>query len=185
MHFSSDDALWLNLDAPFCENDPVEPPGDDHAIALDLAFNLCAFTEHDGLLGNDVAFDVSVNAERPCDLQRALEGDTLIDEAHPLFPASLFASAPAASAANPAAQPVLPSVLRGMLAARCASATGDPSLPKAPGRVRPRCDSLRSCREWSDRVLADALHWQPSHGLCPYVPRRLPASGETPPSCAG
>jgi hypothetical protein len=85
MDFAGDNAFGLNLDAAFGEDDAIEAAGDDYAVAFDLAFDFSAFAKDDRLLGDDVAFDVAVNAERARKLQRAFKRHALIDEASPLF----------------------------------------------------------------------------------------------------
>jgi hypothetical protein len=85
VHFASHNTLCLNLDAAFGENDAVKAARDDHAIAFDLSLDFCAFAQDDRLFGDDVAFDVAVDAKRSGQLQGTFEGHALINEAGPLF----------------------------------------------------------------------------------------------------
>lgn len=50
MHFAGDHTFGLNLYAAFCENYPIEPAGDHHLIAFNLAFDFSALAEDYGLL---------------------------------------------------------------------------------------------------------------------------------------
>ena len=83
--FAGYDTFGLNFDAALGENHAVETAGDDYAVAFDLSFHFCALSENDRLFGDDVAFDVAVDAKRARKLQRALKRHALIDEAGPLF----------------------------------------------------------------------------------------------------
>jgi len=85
MYFARNDAFGLNLDAPLGKNHAIKPPGNHHAISFDLSFDFGTVTQNDGLLRNDISFDVSVDAESPGDLQRPFERYTLIYESGPLF----------------------------------------------------------------------------------------------------
>lgn len=87
---TGDDSLGLNLDAAFGKDDAVKSAGDDNVIAFDLAFYLGAFAEDYRLLGNNIALNVAVNAERAFDLQRPFHGDALIDETCPVFACAVF-----------------------------------------------------------------------------------------------
>ena len=86
--FTSHHSFGLNFHPALCKDHPVKSSGDDHAISLDLSFDFGRVTENDGLLGDDVAFDVAIDAESPSDLQSALKGYTLIDEASPFLAAA-------------------------------------------------------------------------------------------------
>src|SRR5215470_19822598 len=70
MNFSGDYALGLDLDAALRENHAVESAGNHHAVSFDLSLDFCAVSEHHGLLGNNVALHVAVNAERARDRER-------------------------------------------------------------------------------------------------------------------
>lgn len=85
MHFTRNHALGFDLNAALGEDHAVEAPSNHHAIAFDLAFNPRAFAQHDGLLRNDVALHVPIDAERTLELERALESHSLVNEASPLF----------------------------------------------------------------------------------------------------
>src|SRR5215471_1953161 len=85
VYFSSDDTFRLNLDAALGENHTIEAAGNHHAIPFDLPFDFSAVAENDGLLRNDVALHVAVNAERAADGERPFEGHALINKACPLF----------------------------------------------------------------------------------------------------
>jgi hypothetical protein len=85
VNFAGDDAFGLNLDAAFCENYAIKAAGNHDAVSFDLAFDFGAFTEDYGLLGNDVAAHVAVDAKRSSELQRTFEGYALVDKAGPLF----------------------------------------------------------------------------------------------------
>jgi len=78
-------AFGFNFDPTLGEDNAVEAAGYYNAIPLDLAFDLGAFTQDYGLLGDDVAFDIAVDAERAGNRERAFEGYALIDKACPLF----------------------------------------------------------------------------------------------------
>ena len=90
VYFSGDHAFGFNLHTSFGKDDPVKPPGDDHAIPFNLTFDLRAFAKDYGLLRDDVPFDVAIDSEGPGDRQRALEGHTLIDKSSPLLAVSIF-----------------------------------------------------------------------------------------------
>jgi len=90
MDLSGDNAFNLNFDPAFRENHTIKPAGDHHAISFDLTFDSGAFAENHCLLGNNVALDVAVNAERPRQLQRSLKAHTLIDESSPFFMGAIF-----------------------------------------------------------------------------------------------
>ena len=73
MHLASDDALGLNLHAALRKNHAVKAAGDDDAVAFDLSLDAGTFAEHHSLLRDDVALHLAVNAERPFELERALQ----------------------------------------------------------------------------------------------------------------
>src|SRR5262249_9794750 len=85
VHLPGDHALGLNLDPALRENHAVEAARNHHAVPFDLPFDFCAVAENHGLLGNDVASDVAIDAERALDREGAFEGHALIDESCPLF----------------------------------------------------------------------------------------------------
>ena len=64
MHFAGDHTFSFNLNPAFGENDAIKSARDHHAVAFDLTLNLRSLAENDGLFRNNVAFHVSVNAER-------------------------------------------------------------------------------------------------------------------------
>src|ERR1700730_8598 len=102
VHFARDHALGLDLHTASGKNHAVKSSGDHHAIAFDLAFHLGALSEDHRLLRDDIALDVSVDAKRAFELQRALKCHTLIDESSPLFFAAIFRCAgPLPSHDNP------------------------------------------------------------------------------------
>src|SRR5271169_468692 len=90
VHFARDHALRLNLYPALREDHSVEAARDDHAVPFNLSLDLGVFSEHDGLLGNNVSLHVSVNAECPGQRQRAFERNALIDETGPLFAETVF-----------------------------------------------------------------------------------------------
>lgn len=85
MNFTGDHAFGLNLDSAFGEDNAVEAPGNHYAVSFYLTFDLCGIAEDHGLLGNDIAFDVAVDAERAGELERAFQRHSLIDEACPFL----------------------------------------------------------------------------------------------------
>jgi len=91
--FTRNDAFGLDFYATFCEDDAVKTAGNNYVIAFDLAFYLGAFAENDGLLRNNVAFNVAIDAERAFDLQRPFHGDALINKSCPVFACAVFRSA--------------------------------------------------------------------------------------------
>src|SRR5712692_4636315 len=93
VHLSGHHAFGLDLHAPLGENHAIEAAGDHHAVALDLSFHLCTVAKNHGLFRDDVAFHVAIDAECPGDRQRALEGNTLIDESCPFFTCATLCSA--------------------------------------------------------------------------------------------
>lgn len=108
MYFARYDTLGLNLDAAFGENYAVEAAGDDDAVSLDLSLDFGTLTKHHGLLRDDVALDVAVDAERPRHLQGAFDCHALIDKAGPLFVASGIRTAgPLPSHDNPRTKTLL------------------------------------------------------------------------------
>ena len=90
MHFAGNHTLRFDLDAALGKYHAIKSTGDDHAIAFDLSFDAGAFTKNDGLLGDDVALDVSIDAEGSLQLKRALEGHTLVNETCPLLAAAIL-----------------------------------------------------------------------------------------------
>lgn len=68
MNLARDYAFGLNFHAPLRKNNSIKSAGDDHMIPFDLPFDLSAFTEDYGLLGNDIAFDVAIDTESALDL---------------------------------------------------------------------------------------------------------------------
>lgn len=85
VNFARDHAFGLDFDAAFRKDHAVVTAGNNHAIAFDLAFDLGIFPKNQCLLGDDVAFDVSVDAESSSDLQRTFHGHALVNKAGPLF----------------------------------------------------------------------------------------------------
>jgi len=85
VNFSGDYAFGLNLDSAFGKDYAVEAPGDHHAVAFDLTFDFGGIAEDYRLLGDDISFDVAVDAERSRNLKRAFQCYALIDESSPLF----------------------------------------------------------------------------------------------------
>src|SRR5229473_1030180 len=90
MHFASHHAFRFDLHAALGKNDAIKAAGDYHAVSFNLALDLRAFAENDSLLGNNIAFDIAVDAERSGDGQRALKGHTLIDKSGPMFAGAVF-----------------------------------------------------------------------------------------------
>src|SRR6266436_9690537 len=93
VNFAGHDALGFDLHTAFRENHAIEAAGDHYAVAFDLSFHLCAFAEDDGLVRDDVAFDVAVNAERSCNRQRALESYAPVNESCPFFACAILCGA--------------------------------------------------------------------------------------------
>src|SRR5579859_135030 len=85
MDFAGNHSLCLNLDPAFREDHSIKAAGDYHAVAFDLSLDLGAFSQNDRLFRNYISFDVSVDSKRPGQLERAFEGDALIDEPCPFF----------------------------------------------------------------------------------------------------
>jgi hypothetical protein len=81
--FAGDDALGLNFDSALGEDYSVKPPGNDYLIPFDLAFDFGTFTEDERLITEDVALDLSFNAERAGELQSALKAHGSVKEAGP------------------------------------------------------------------------------------------------------
>src|SRR6516162_8722909 len=90
MHFPGHYAPGLNLHATLSENHSIEAAGNDHAVAFDLAFHFGAVAKDHRLLRDDVALDITIDAERAGDRQRSFQGYALIDESRPLFTACAF-----------------------------------------------------------------------------------------------
>src|SRR5208337_695139 len=90
VNFSCHDSLGLNLHAPSGENDAIKSASNHHAISFNLSFDFRVFAEDHSLLRDDVAFDVSVNAKRSCQGQRAFERHALINEASPFLTATIL-----------------------------------------------------------------------------------------------
>ena len=90
MYFARYDPLGLNLHATSGEDDAIKPTRDDHAIAFNLSFDFRVLTQDHCLFGDDVALDVSVNAKRSGECQRAFERHALINETGPLFTATIL-----------------------------------------------------------------------------------------------
>ena len=88
VHFAGNYAFGFDFHPALRENHAIKTPGDDHAIAFNLALDLGAFSQNHRLLGNNIALNVAVDAERPRDRQRALESHALVDESSPLFAAA-------------------------------------------------------------------------------------------------
>lgn len=84
MNLTGDYSLGLNLYPALRENHSVKPAGDDYLIALDLAFNLRAFTQDKSLVAEDVAFYLRFDSQCAGKLQRALKADGPIQKAGPL-----------------------------------------------------------------------------------------------------
>lgn len=89
MNFASYDTLCLDLHAALGEDDAVIAPGDDHTIPFNLSFYFGVLAKNQGLLGDDVAFHVAINAERAFYCERAFKRDALVNESSPLFAAAL------------------------------------------------------------------------------------------------
>ena len=83
MDFAGDHTLGLNFNASLGKNHSVEAAGDNYLIAFDLAFDFGAFAEHEGLIAEDVAFDLSFDAKRTGKFQRAFKAYGPIEEAGP------------------------------------------------------------------------------------------------------
>ena len=81
MDFAGDDTLGLNFDSALGEDYAVKPSGDDYLIPFDLAFNFGAFTEDQRLITEDVALDLSFNAESAGELQSAFKAHGAVKEA--------------------------------------------------------------------------------------------------------
>ena len=90
MDFARNHTLGLDFYAAFGKDDAVKSTSDDNVIAFDLAFYFGALAQDHGLFGNNVSFNVAVNAERAFDLQRPFHGDALIDETCPVFACAVF-----------------------------------------------------------------------------------------------
>src|SRR6478736_8132945 len=90
MYFAGNHSLCLNLDSAFGENHSIKAAGDYHTVAFDLSFDLGAFSQNDCLFRNYISFDVSVDSKRSGQLERAFEGDALIDESCPLFTCAIL-----------------------------------------------------------------------------------------------
>ena len=90
MDFARDNTFGLDFDAALGENHAVKAPGNYHSVSLDLAFNFGPFTEDHGLLRDDVALDVAVDAKRSLYLQRAFKSHALIYKSRPLFTDTIF-----------------------------------------------------------------------------------------------
>lgn len=83
MDFAGDDALGLNFNAALGENHSIEAAGDDYLIAFDLAFHFGTFAENEGLIAEDIAFDLSFDAQRARKFERAFKADGPIEESRP------------------------------------------------------------------------------------------------------
>lgn len=90
MYFARDHSLGLNLHAPFSKDHSVIAARNDNAVPLNLSFNLGVFPENERLLRNDVPLNRSVHAERPRNLQGALESHSLVNKSSPLFAHSVY-----------------------------------------------------------------------------------------------
>src|SRR5208282_2103919 len=90
MNFARYDSLWLNLHAASGKNNAIKPASNHDAISLNLSFDFCVFAEDHSLLRDNVAFDVSVNAKRSGQRQRAFERDALIYKTRPLLTATIL-----------------------------------------------------------------------------------------------
>src|SRR5258707_3570783 len=93
MNFTGDHSFGFDLHASLRKNHSIKPAGDHYAIALDLTFHFGAFAEDYGLLRDDVALHVAVNAERAFDRQRAFERYALVNESGPLFACAILCGA--------------------------------------------------------------------------------------------
>jgi len=88
MHLSGYHAFGLDFHAALGKNHAIKSARDHHTIPFDLALNPRAFAKDDGLFGDDVAFDISIDAKRPLELECALKRYALVDKARPLFTAA-------------------------------------------------------------------------------------------------
>src|SRR5882724_3124519 len=88
MDLAGHDTLWLNFNAALGEDDSVVSARNHDAVPFNLPFDFGVFAEDQGLLGDDVALHVSVNAEGARHGQRAFHRDALINKSCPLFPAA-------------------------------------------------------------------------------------------------
>src|SRR5215831_7437316 len=80
VNFAGDNAFGLDLHPPLGENHAVVAACDHNSISLDLAFDLGILPEDQGLLRNDITFDVTIDAERSSNLQCAFKRHTLVDK---------------------------------------------------------------------------------------------------------
>lgn len=85
VNLACDNALRLNLHPAFCEDHSVKAPRDDHTVSFNLTLDFGILSENHGLLGDDVSFNMPVDAERSCERQRAFERYTLVDETSPFL----------------------------------------------------------------------------------------------------
>src|SRR5260370_26251436 len=83
-------SLGFDFNASLGKNHSIETARDDHTIALDLTFDLCALTQDHGLLRDDVAFHVAVNAKRAGDCERSFERHALVYESCPFFAGAIL-----------------------------------------------------------------------------------------------
>ena len=90
VHLAGNYTLGFDLDSAFGENNAIKAAGNYHAVPLNLALDLRSFSQDHGLLRNDIALDVAVDAERTGDGQSSFKRHTLIDKSSPLFAGAAF-----------------------------------------------------------------------------------------------
>jgi len=83
MHFAGHDALGLNFYAALGENYSIEAAGYNYLIAFDLAFDFGAFAKDESLIAEDIAFDLSFDAQCARKFQGSFKAHGPIEEAGP------------------------------------------------------------------------------------------------------
>jgi hypothetical protein len=83
MNFARNDAGGLNGDFLRRADCAVEPAGNDHLAAADLALNGRVLAEDQGFLGNDCSLHLGINAKGALGFEFAVDLDSLFEEAGP------------------------------------------------------------------------------------------------------
>jgi hypothetical protein len=90
MNFARDNSLGLDFDAASCKDDAIETSRNHNAIPFNLSFDFCILSKDHRLFGDDVPFNVSVDAKRSCERERAFKRNALIDKPGPFFTANIM-----------------------------------------------------------------------------------------------
>src|ERR1700737_492662 len=85
MHPARYYAPRLDFHSALREYHTVKSSGDDHTIALNLAFHFGVLSQNYGLLRDNISLQVAINTKRSRDRQRALDRNALIDEPGPFL----------------------------------------------------------------------------------------------------